>query len=114
MLAKHYPQLKDAVRFVDLSTPLTIEHYLREPRGGAVGLNPTPERFASRRVADTLDTETPVGGLWLTGQDSLLCGVPLAQASGLITAFRALGVMTSLRLLAAAVSRIARNTLFSS
>ena len=98
--------------FVDLSTPLTIEHYLREPRGGAVGLDPTPQRFADRRVADMLDTETMVGGLWLTGQDALLCGVPLAQVSGLITAYRSLGLATSVRLIAGAFARIVRSALF--
>ena len=45
-LFEYYPQLKDQVDLTDVSTPLTIEHYLNEPRGGAVGLDTCPERFA--------------------------------------------------------------------
>ena len=44
-LFEHYPQLKDHVDLMDVSTPLTIEHYLNEPRGGACGLDTCPERF---------------------------------------------------------------------
>jgi fatty acid desaturase len=38
-----------------------------------------------------LDMKTPVPNPWMTGQDALSCGVPLAQAAGLMTALRIAG-----------------------
>jgi len=38
--------MQDKADYIDVSTPLSIEHYLRMPGGGAVGLEPTPERYS--------------------------------------------------------------------
>jgi hypothetical protein len=32
--------------------------------------------------------KTPIEGLWLTGEDALLCGQPLAQLSGILKSWR--------------------------
>jgi len=95
VLLKFYPQLKDQVAFCDISTPLTIEHYLPSGvgMGSAVGLDVTPERFVDIDTLQKLDMKSPIQGLWLTGQDVLLCGVPMAQAAGLLTACRAMGLL---------------------
>jgi all-trans-retinol 13,14-reductase len=85
------------VDLVDVSTPLTIQHYLRKEQGGAVGLDQTPARYCHPTVQRVTDPRTPVPGLWLTGQDTLLCGVPLVQLSGLITALRVLGLAQGAR-----------------
>lgn len=73
-----------------------------------MGLDVVPARFVDKTVVDSLGTATPVKGLWLTGQDTLLCGVPLAQASGLVTAFRVLGLWQSLCLAVVGGARILR------
>eukprot|EP00927_Polykrikos_kofoidii_P009752 TRINITY_DN14084_c0_g1_i1.p1 TRINITY_DN14084_c0_g1~~TRINITY_DN14084_c0_g1_i1.p1 ORF type:complete len:706 (+),score=96.79 TRINITY_DN14084_c0_g1_i1:49-2166(+) len=95
-----YPQLKDRIELADLSTPLTIEHYLPTGSGSAIGLDTNGGdgcRFTDFKVMKLLDMRTVVPGLWMTGQDTLLCGVPLAQASGLITAMRIAGPLRSAR-----------------
>ena len=105
---KFYPELIPCIKHVDLSTPLTIQHYLRDPKGGAIGLDVTPQRFTNRKIVDMLGTETSISGLWLTGQDMLCCGVPLAQASGLITAYRLLGTESFFQIFKT-VARICRH-----
>lgn len=100
VLLRFYPQLEGRIELVDVSTPLSIEHYLSADHGGAVGLDQSPQRFTDWRVADLLDARTPINGLWLTGQDTVTCGQPIVQAAGLISAFRILGLARSLRYLA--------------
>eukprot|EP00466_Bigelowiella_natans_P017217 jgi/Bigna1/90562/estExt_fgenesh1_pg.C_730053 len=101
VLYKFYPQTKGLVEMVDISTPLSIEHYLRTPRGGAVGLDQTPQRsvkaflrrgilrcalepmrYSDWSVQKHLDISTPIRNLYMTGQDQLVCGVVLAQLCG--------------------------------
>ena len=94
-LYRFYPQLKGKAEFIDCSTPLSIEHYLRVPKGGAVGLG-QPGRYDANKhpeLLEALDMVTPIPGLYMTGQDTLLCGVVLAQAAGIITAFRVMGLV---------------------
>ena len=54
----------------------------------------TPERFTDLDAIRRLDMRTRVSGLWLTGQDTLCAGQPLAQMSGILTA-RALRVFAA-------------------
>ena len=92
-----FPGVKGRLDFVDVSTPLTIEHYLKTPSGGAGGLDQTPFRFTDVEIQDLLDTRSKIPGLWLTGQDSLLLGIPLVQLAGIVTALRNLGFLRSVR-----------------
>merc|ERR1712032_627852 len=97
---KIYPQLKDKLELFDLSTPLSIEHYLPTGSGSAIGLDVSGGegcRFTSFKTMKMLDMRSAVPGLWLTGQDTLLIGVPLAQAAGLITAMRIAGPIGALK-----------------
>jgi all-trans-retinol 13,14-reductase len=96
-LLRRHPQLEGKIELVDLSTPLSIKYYLNKPQGGAIGLELNPERFCDEHTEDLLDMQTPVEGLWLTGEDSLLCGQPLAQLSGLLTSWRIVGLAGTLR-----------------
>jgi len=96
-----YPQLKDKVELADLATPNTIEHYLPTGSGSAIGLDVNGGegcRFTDMSTMKKLDMKTPVPGLWMTGQDTLLCGVPMAQAAGLIAALRIAGPVGASRL----------------
>eukprot|EP00931_Biecheleriopsis_adriatica_P114955 TRINITY_DN9081_c0_g2_i1.p1 TRINITY_DN9081_c0_g2~~TRINITY_DN9081_c0_g2_i1.p1 ORF type:complete len:711 (-),score=127.27 TRINITY_DN9081_c0_g2_i1:101-2197(-) len=95
-----YPQLEGKIELADLSTPQTIEHYLPTGSGSAIGLDTSAGkgcRFTDLKVMKQLDMKSPIPGLWLTGQDALCCGVPLAQAAGLITALRIAGPFSAAR-----------------
>jgi all-trans-retinol 13,14-reductase len=49
-LHRHYPKTEGRVEFCDISTPLSVEHYLPSSSGSAVGLDVTPERFTDPEV----------------------------------------------------------------
>lgn len=93
------PGLKDAVRSVEVATPLTIEHFTSHEGGCFYGLPLTPERFA----ADLASPSTPIDGLYLTGQDAGMPGIVGSALAGMSTACRVLGpagyprIMRSLR-----------------
>jgi len=87
----HFPKVRGRVAFADVSTPLTIEHYLPSTSGSAIGLDVVPARFTDLAAIKRLDMKTGIRNLWLTGQDTLLCGQPLAQMSGIFTALRIIG-----------------------
>jgi len=66
--------------------------------GAGVGLDVTPARFVDAKEVAQLDAKfAGVPGLWLAGQDSLMCGQIIAAASGLITALRILGPLRMLQ-----------------
>ena len=81
------PGLKDAVRYVEVGTPLTVEHYTSHEGGCFYGLPLTPERFH----ADLDTPSTPITNLILTGQDAGMPGIVGAAMAGLSAACKALG-----------------------
>jgi phytoene dehydrogenase-like protein len=109
VLLRHYPQLEGRIGLVDVSTPLSIAHYLGTSEGGAVGLDHTPARFTDWEIVRHLDARTEIPGLWLTGQDTVTCGQPIVQGAGLITALRILGPVRGLRYLARAAVPVVRH-----
>jgi phytoene dehydrogenase-like protein len=109
VLLRFYPQLEGRIDLVDVSTPLSIQHYLGADEGGAVGLDHTPSRFTDWEVVRHLDARTKIPGLWLTGQDTVTCGQPIVQGAGLITALRILGFWRSLAFLAKAAPPVVRH-----
>lgn len=94
---------KEHIAMVDISTPLSIQYYLRATQGGAVGLDVTPNRFADPQLRQVLDPITNIPGLALTGQDVSICGVTLCQLSGVITALRLEGLCAAIRILAESI-----------
>eukprot|EP00743_Colponemidia_sp_Colp-15_P003770 GILK01004067.1.p1 GENE.GILK01004067.1~~GILK01004067.1.p1 ORF type:complete len:627 (-),score=65.92 GILK01004067.1:98-1945(-) len=101
-----YPKVESAIRYIDVSTPLSIEYYLREPSGGAVGLDHCPRRFVDWEVVKHLNMKTPIPGLYITGQDTLLCGQPIVLGAGIITALRIAGWLKGLRFVAMAAKTL--------
>lgn len=75
------PSLAGHIVHSELSTPLSTRHFTAHPDGEIYGLTHTPARF---RLA--LRAQTPVPGLFLTGQDLAICGVAGALFGGAITA----------------------------
>jgi len=76
---QEFPHLKDAIDFVDLGTAVTNDYYLGTYRGAVYGLAHTPHRFQQT----WLRPETPVKGLYLTGQDMMSCGIVGALVGGI-------------------------------
>jgi all-trans-retinol 13,14-reductase len=79
---RHFPALAPMVRFHELATPLTQQHYVRSPQGAMYGIVMDAERLGS----GALNVRTPVNGLLLAGQDVSGAGVQAAAMSGLMAA----------------------------
>lgn len=80
-----FPQIKDHVDFVDIGSPATHKYYIAAPHGEIYGLDHTIERFDASLTAK-LRPKTDIPGLYMTGQDVLLCGFTGALYGGLIAA----------------------------
>lgn len=87
VLVREVPQLADAVAYTELSTPLSTRHFNAYDRGEIYGLDHTPARFR----AGGLRPNTPVPGLWLTGQDVCTAGIAGALFGGALCASAILG-----------------------
>ena len=71
--------------------------------GGAVGLDVSPQRFCDPFIRRALDPVTDLPGLYLTGQDTAVVGVTLAQITGVITALRIEGIFAAVKILAQSI-----------
>ncbi len=76
------PKARDCVDVTEVSTPLSYETFLKRERGGFMGVEASPERFR----AQWLRAHTPIGGLYLSGQDVTTDGVIGALVGGVIAA----------------------------
>lgn len=94
-LYQKLPQLEGRVDYYEVSTPLSTEHFCAYRRGELYGLDHDPERFRQ----DWLGPRTRFGGLWLTGQDVLTCGVTGAMMAGLLSTTTLVGVRRAGRLM---------------
>lgn len=81
------PGFADAVRYEEVATPLSIEHYTSHSQGCFYGLPLTSQRFN----AGLTTPETPIPGLFLTGQDAGFPGIVGATMAGWTSACRILG-----------------------
>ncbi len=75
------PQLHDHVDYFEVSTPLSTNWFAGYREGELYGLDHTPERLKQ----DWLGPRTRIPGLWLSGQDTLTCGVTGAMMAGMLT-----------------------------
>ncbi len=76
------PGFAALVAYVDVATPLTMEHFQGNPHGEFYGLPTTPERV----FQPWSNAKTPIKNLYLTGADVMLPGVMGAMMGGVKTA----------------------------
>ena len=77
-----FPELAKLIVFHELATPLTTVSYTGHREGAFYGLDVTPARV----VSDALRAQTPIPGLFLSGQDVASPGIPGAMWGGLLAA----------------------------
>jgi all-trans-retinol 13,14-reductase len=95
------PQLRGKVDYLEVSTPLSTQWFASYRHGELYGLDHTTERLQQ----DWLGPRTRIPGLWLTGQDTLTCGVTGAMMAGMLTTLALSGARRG----GALMNRIYRN-----
>ncbi|KAM3926134.1 all-trans-retinol 13,14-reductase-like [Leptodactylus fuscus] len=85
-----FPQIKDKIDCYTSGSPVTNDHYLGASRGEFYGADHDIARMSPETVI-AIRPETPIKGLYLTGQDLFLCGFAGALNAGLICASEILG-----------------------
>jgi all-trans-retinol 13,14-reductase len=78
----HYPGLAPMVDHVEMSTPLSTNHFAASPRGSIYGLGTTPDRFDDQSVLP----RTGIKGLYLGGADVSAPGIAGALGGGVMAA----------------------------
>jgi all-trans-retinol 13,14-reductase len=78
----YFPALVPMIKYTEISTPVTTQHYTRRYHGAIYGLETTPRRFFSKN----LNVKTPVPGLYLSGQDVVSPGIMGAIMGGMFAA----------------------------
>ena len=76
------PELAPMVDYVELSTPLTTDHFVRPRRGSIYGIEPTPERFR----CEALRPVSPIKNLYFAGSEVTSVGVMGAMVGGMLAA----------------------------
>jgi len=82
------PQVKGKIDYYEVSTPQSTNWFSAYQYGELYGLDHTAERLKQH----WLGPRTPISGLWMTGQDTLTCGVTGAMMSGMLTTSAMVGV----------------------
>ena len=80
-----YPSLENRLEYLEVGTPLSNQHYLNTEFGEVYGLDHDLARF-DPNIAIELRPETPIQGLYLTGQDMYCCGYGGTMIGGLLCA----------------------------
>ncbi len=77
---RRMPGLEPMLDHVELSTPLSTDHFVRPSAGSIYGLEPTPERFAN----PWLRPRSPVPGLFFANSEVATVGVIGAMMGGVL------------------------------
>ena len=87
VLFRFVPQVEGKIDHYELSTPISTQHFTGYGHGEIYGMAATPQRLCDR----ALRAQTPIGGLYLAGQDVAALGVTGAMFGGLLAASSILG-----------------------
>lgn len=87
----HYPELKPMIDHVEMSTPLSTNHFAASHRGSIYGLSTEPARFED----PALHPRTEIKGLYFGGVDASTPGIAGALSGGLLAAVAAEPVKTA-------------------
>jgi len=95
------PQIEGHIDVCEVSTPLTTNHFNNGKYGEIYGLAHTPDRYED----PWLRLQSPIRGLYMTGQDAFTMGIAGATMSGFMTALKVLGWRGRLKLARAISSK---------
>lgn len=84
-----FPKMEGHVEYFEIGTPLTNSFYLNGPKGEIYGLDHDLSRFANGAFAE-LRPKTCLPGLFITGQDIVVCGFGGALLGSLLCASEAM------------------------
>ncbi len=76
------PGLRDKVKYVELSTPVSTDHFCRPMSGSIYGIEPTPARFRN----PDLRPRSRIKGLYYAGSEVATVGVMGAMMGGVLAA----------------------------
>jgi len=82
---EHYPALRALVDHVEMSTPLSTNHFARSAKGSIYGLGTGRGRFEDQ----SLVPRTAIKGLYLGGADASAPGIVGALGGGVLAAMAA-------------------------
>ncbi|MCG9875759.1 MAG: NAD(P)/FAD-dependent oxidoreductase [Leptospiraceae bacterium] len=68
-LEQMYPGFSEIVDYIEVSTPITNEHFTSHPDGAIYGLACVPDRY-DKEKSPWFEVKTPIEGLLLTGADA--------------------------------------------
>ncbi len=80
-LFERLPGLRPHVKWAELSTPVSTDHFCRPVQGSIYGIEPTPERFANPH----LRPKSPINGLYFAGSEVATVGVMGAMMGGVLS-----------------------------
>ena len=89
------PELEQYLEYVELSTPLSTDHFVRPMAGSIYGIEPTPTRFRNQ----WLRPRSPIKNLFMAGSEVASVGVIGAMMGGVLSVLSAepVGTMKMLR-----------------
>jgi all-trans-retinol 13,14-reductase len=76
------PQLEGKVDYYEVSTPLSTRHFSYHEQGEIYGIAHSPQRFRQK----FLRVQTPISGLFLSGQDVMTASIAGGTMAGLLCA----------------------------
>jgi all-trans-retinol 13,14-reductase len=82
---EHVPGLAPMLKYAELSTPVSTDHFVRPVRGSIYGIEPTPGRFLNR----WLRPRAPIDDLFFSGSEVATVGVIGAMMGGVLAAVSA-------------------------
>jgi all-trans-retinol 13,14-reductase len=78
------PGIDNNIKYMSVSSPLTYNYYFGSVNGEAYGLELNSQRLTPK-VGEALSSQTPITGLFLSGQDTFTLGFSGAINSAIVT-----------------------------